>query len=174
MAARPELSFPLKKTQQMKRPSGASSFLFRRLWRSFPALYARAHIAWFPVGGCAQDCMWIFRKPQNTPNTPKGRYAQDCQCGVWLRHGLQFRSLRSLRLPVPSWALRAGRQHGNLESTEHTENKEKGVLVKFFVSFVPLSPHPFVPYVSPLVNNQPQASKANEQLTANSKRLTFN
>ncbi len=41
------------------------------------------------------------------------------------------------------------------------------MLVKFFVSFAPLSPHPFVPYASPLVNNQPQASKANEQLTAN-------
>ena len=100
--------------------------------------YARAHFR-APSASAGRH---VGKKPQNTQNTPKGRYAQDCMCGVWLRHGLQFRSLRSLRLPVPSRVLRAGRQHGNLESTEHTENKKKGVLVKFFVSFVPLSPRP--------------------------------
>ena len=27
-----------------------------------------------------QDCMWI-EKPQNTQNTQKKRFAQDCMCG---------------------------------------------------------------------------------------------
>ena len=59
--------------------------------------------------------MWIFRELREAHDRTTARWpaapwmlarafakhVKDCMWG-WLRHGLKFRSLRSLELPVPS------------------------------------------------------------------------
>ena len=113
---------------------GASSFLFRRLWRSFPALRARAHIAWFPVGGCAQDCMWIFRKPQNTPKDKKGLPVILHESHSLARYYARahFRA-PSASAGLPAWEFRVHGAHGK------QGKRRAGEILCLFCPFVPSS-----------------------------------